>query len=366
MIFNLNLWLIFLEILYFSSYNNRIKITFGKKHKILGATKNQGEIIFLFLTFFQLAVLLCLRAKTVGVDTQSYLDIYHYCCSGLDISYLEKGAQFYIWFLSQWGEHDRLFLIAFAIPTMILNYRFIWKYSDNVYMSVFIFAGLMYYFLMFNIMRQSLAMAIALQAIQPMIERKWGKFICIIIFAGLFHKSAWIFLALSVIPFIKVKINVGYIAGAVVGILFLLCTGGKILRGILKLAGSSYAHYLDDANYGGSGNALHPIMYFLIFCLVVLLWKNIEDRADYIMVTMLLIGTMLFALSITIKAVNRLPYYYTAAVIVLLPNLIGKGKSRRMCLYLTAGVYFCVALYEIMLVARNAQGILPYKFFWEI
>lgn len=366
MIFHINLLLIFSEILYFKSYKRNIKILLGKKHKILLPSENQGEIIFLFLTFIQLAVLLCLRAKTVGIDTKTYLEIYHYSCNGLDISYLEKGAQAYIWLLSRWGEHDILFLSAFAIPTIILNYRFIWKYSDNVYLSVFMFTGLMYYFLMFNIMRQSLAMSIVLQAIQPAMERKWGRFIFIVIFAGLFHKSAWIFLVLALIPFLKIKINIGYIAGAMSGSVLLLCAGEKILKGALNLFAGSYVHYLDSVVYGGSGNILHPLMYFLFFCLVVLLWKNGTKRVDYMLIHMLLIGNMFFILSILVKAMNRLPYYYTVAIIVLLPDLLKKIRNRRTNLILTGSTYFFIALYEIMLVAKNAQGILPYAFFWEM
>lgn len=370
MIFNFNLLLIFLEMLFFRQYSRKIKVVLGRKYKIILSSENEGELLFLVITFLQLTMLLCLRAGTVGDDTHVYLDLYHSGVNGLSNlsnSHIEKGAQIYVWLLSRWGRNDVLFLSAFAVPTIILNYRFIRKYSDNIYMSVFIFTGLMYYFLAFNMMRQSLAMAIVLQAMQPAMERKWGKFILVIAFASIFHTSAWIFLGFILLPFIKVKINMGYFIGVVVVSVLILCIGRKAVSIFLGVLGSSYAHYLNQPLAGGNGHILHPVMYLLILCLVILLWKNEAKRVNYIFIHMLFIGTMLYVLSIRIQIVNRLPYYFTIAVIVLLPNLIKRIRNRKMYLFITVGVYFCVAFYEVLitLVLKKAQGILPYVFFWE-
>ena len=369
MIYNINFFLILLEILLFKNFKGKIVIHISKDHSSNSAWESNGERkreqLFLFITFLQLISIVCLRSDVVGEDTKSYLVSYHYIYNGGASSYLEWGNQLYIRFLSLFKENNTFFLSAYAIPTIALYYRFIRKHSQDVYMSVFIFAGMMFYFALFNIMRQSLAMAIVLQAYAPLIKKKWIRFLLIIAVAASFHSSAWIFLIVAIFPYLRFRINMGYFATIV-----LLCVvptfyGKNLLSALFSFVDSRYQHYLSFLNYGERGNILNPFLYLVILFVVVLFWKNKLQIEDYILIHMMALTTILFSWSISMMIVNRLPYYFSPAEMLLLPMVVNRMSDRRTARIVQFCIYAVVGIYEVLLVYRGAHGIVPYYFFWE-
>ncbi len=331
--------------------------------KSLGGPQRKIENAFLFITFAQLSCLVCLRADTVGVDTQSNLEFLYRLCSGEKLEFMEFGSRMIFKAAAFLGENETVCLTLFALPAVALYFRFIRKNSSDVYLSVLIFAMFMFWFLLFNIMRQTLAMAIALQALDPAMRKKRLEAVLIVFLASLVHTSAWPFLIVVFLISFRVKIDMYYLLALSMICVCVLVSAPYVIQFAAVLMG--YTAYI-GTSFTGAGTLFHPLLYYLILCCVIILLdqKHIKEY-DRMMIYMLSIGVLLYAVSIRVQIVNRVTYYFTSAVLVLFPNLISyltKTETKRTVKFCC---YSFVTLYGIILIMRNAQGILPYRFFWQ-
>ena len=329
----------------------------------LGGPQRRIENAFLCITFAQLSCLLCLRADSVGVDTQSNLQFLKELCSGGSLESMELGSRMIFRAAAFLGENETVCLTLFALPTVALYFRFIRKSSSDVYLSVLIFAMFMFWFLLFNIIRQTLAMAIALQALDPAMRKKRWKAVLIVFLASLVHTTAWPFLIVVFLLSFRVRIDMYYLLA-----LSMICGCAMVaapyaIRVAAVLMG--YTEYI-GTSFMDAGTLFHPVFYFLILCCIIILLdqKHINEN-DRMMIYMLSIGVLLYTISIRVQIVNRVTYYFTSAVMVLFPNLISyftRIETKRTVKFCC---YSFVTLYGLTLIMRNAQGILPYRFFWQ-
>lgn len=329
----------------------------------LKGSKRKIETAFLFITFVQLSCLVCLRADTVGVDTQSNLRFLYRHCSGENLGFLEYGSRMIFKAAALLGENETVCLTLFALPTVALYFRFIRKHSSDIYLSVFIFTMFMFWFLLFNIMRQTLAMAIALQAIDSAIHKKRLEAVFIVFLAGLIHNTAWPFLIVVFLIVFRVKINMYFWLTISFFCVCVFVSAPYVIQFAATLLG--YTDYI-GTSFTEAGTLFHPVFFYLILCCVIaLLNQKHIDNYDRTLTYMLGVGVLLYVMSIRIQIVNRVAYYFTSAVIVLFPNVIsyfermGTKRTVKFC------CYSFVTLYGIILIIRNAQGILPYRFFWQ-
>ena len=183
-------------------------------------------------------------------------------------------------------------------------------------------------------MRQALAIGIVLQAVSLLDERKYFRYILIILIAMSFHSSAAVF--------------------------------GRILTEIgARLIG--YSSYL-QTEYANAGNVLHPALFLIIlmFCTILSIGtKSTKKRKFKIEYEMLAVGVLFYWISLSVQIVNRIPYYFTGSVMTILPNLIVEMKNRKQAKIVNICVIVFLVLYEFLMIARSAQGIMPYQFFWE-
>lgn len=130
------------------------------------------------------------------------------------------------------------------------------------------FASLMFYFLEFSLVRQALAIGIVLQAVSLLDERKYFRYILIILIAMSFHSSAAVFFLLLPISFVKCKINLS-LSIMIVALCGICAVFGRILTEIgARLIG--YSSYL-QTEYANAGNVLHPALFLIIlmFCTIL-------------------------------------------------------------------------------------------------
>lgn len=80
---------------------------------------------------------------------------------------------------------------------------------------------------------------------------------------------------------------------------------------------------------------------------------------------MLAVGVLFYWISLLVQIVNRIPYYFTGSVMTILPNLIVEMKNRKQAKIVNICVIVFLVLYEFLMIAQSAQGIMPYQFFWE-
>ena len=327
--------------------------------------KKHGQKIFLSVTFAQMFVLLGFRSFDVGTDTQTYIATFRAAKLGFSIDQFEVLNRIVMKVLANVPNAEVVYLALYAFVTLACFYYFIKNNSEDVYLSVSIFSGLMFYYLCFNIMRQALAMAIVAVAITKLYKGKKFEFWLFVLIAIGFHTSA---IVAVFIWFIK-KMNLHYswkiYLGCVLTSAAMAVIGKEVVELLLTFF-PSYRGYINSA-FAEEGNYLNPLMYLIVLTIVTFIWDKLsKNRDDDLYLIMLGIGTVLYFASLQVGIMNRIVYYYTVSLIVILPNMFKKILKVKNRLPLSIGTYVVVLIYNCLLVARGAHGIVPYSFFWQI
>jgi hypothetical protein len=257
-----------------------------------------------------------------------------------------------------------IYFSIYALGTILFMYMYINKLSDDVYLSVAMYSGMMYYYFSFNGMRQGLAMSIVALAISKLVENKQMMFLILIAIAMGVHSSAGV----AILIWLIYKTSIKYtfkVFQIIVIISTLMPLFGKRLISFALVFFPSYQGYLNSA-LAEEGNYLNPIMYMMILIIFTLIWMGVKKKPeDNLYFLILGVGIVLYFASIQIGIVNRIVYYYTITVIILMPNILKRVSRIKERVPMILGAHVVCIIYSCLLVARNAHGIVPYSFFWE-
>lgn len=346
-------WFVFFEQILNKKYNNLI---FQQNLK-----KKFGRF-FLFITGVELILLYSLRElpyfDTVH-DLGRYAEIYSAISRGADYSYLEPGFTLYLKLCSYINIDSEIFvLLIFSIPVIFFTFGFIYKYSKNIYLSVYIYYGFMFYFFLFNGVRQCMSMAIGLPAFYFLNEKKWIKALFFILLATSFHHSAIILLVLFVLQRIHIKIDFRYFAIILLFSLVMIGIGRVLASLVASVLASSYIAYLEDAT---EGNWANPVIYLTLVGIICFFNGGKERGKEYLLINSVVFGTLIYFMSTQAQILNRMAYYFTLPIICVLPNIINELEDYRIRFFATFGCYLAITVYGVLLVFNNAHGILPYE-----
>ncbi|MGS0534562.1 EpsG family protein [Pseudoalteromonas sp. SaAl2] len=213
----------------------------------------------LVVSFFVLFILSAFRETSVGTDTLNYLNLYHIIENhGWQRDYIEPA-----WILLNdivafiWGDYRYLMVLS-SLIILVPLFVFAKKYSPNPMLTISLYYLLYFYFVAWNITRQSVSLVIVLFGVAFLLKNKKLLFISFVLFASLFHVSALIALILLAVN--RVPTNKTILIAYVFMAMFIGIVGTDI---VLKLIGyTSYAKYL--ARYE-IGNVLGNFAFLLIF-----------------------------------------------------------------------------------------------------
>lgn len=215
--------------------------------------KNRYKKMFLFICFLQMFLIQGLRSFDVGTDTAYYIDIYknftHKEYYSFLYTHFEPGFQLLYNLLKTFNLDAQMLLVVVSAITMFNFAYFIYKNSENTCLSVFIFAC-MFYPNSFNIMRQYLAVSIALLSFNFILNNNNIKAAICVLIGFSVHSTA----LLVLIPLILYKIknwnlvrNLILVTGAIFFIF-----GNKILPWLLAKTSKSFyinSHLYDTNRY---------------------------------------------------------------------------------------------------------------------
>lgn len=351
---------------------------------------NKRKKKFIVISFALLILVSGLRKYTVGID----LEFYYY---NSFIQYLEGWS---------WNDYSHsvyevgYFLLNIAIGTVTHNPqmfiaitsfiifglmgRFIYKYSENTTLSVFLFITLQFWFMFLNIIRQGLAVAIVLIASEFLINKKLGKiryiFFCLIILlAAQFHNSALVALILLPIYFLKFqKKEVLWSIIAVVSAVILYERIFTILAGFINHRDYVGAYLLKGEADSGLSTYVSITIYALVFlggilklvtrrtneAQTIITRQNYSD--DFLMFTALLV-LITKVLSLKVTIIGRVSYFFMPYMWLLIPRIINRISFRNRK-YINFAVYVvCLIMFVVMGYFRGGvlYGTVPYLFFWQ-
>jgi len=171
-----------------------------------------NKIIYLVLCAVTIILQMGLRDGTINLsEVVDVVRYYRFCKEAEGFAFLEyfatlkKDYGYYVfnWLVANIFHEPQVLL--FLVPTIIcfFSFRFIYKYSDNIYLSVILFFSLGFYGFALTAFRQCLAMAICLWAYDYIKKKKIIPFILITLLAASFHQTAIVFLPMYVIGQLK-------------------------------------------------------------------------------------------------------------------------------------------------------------------
>lgn len=251
----------------------------------------KGKETYFAFSCFMLCVVSAIKYR-VGSDIPVYMEEYEYVpeLNNISINYLfntfnrQFGWQF---FMSFCKTVTNSFLLPQALVAIFVNYaifRFIKRYSVNIFLGLLLYFLLIYIQFNFETLRQSVSIAFFIVSIKYYRDNNWKLFFLLIFLAYSFHASAVILFVLPIIKLVKIdKVNkYWFVAIGIVCIIFLPQITNRLPQLFYMLEGDSNVHHFDvmeSLNISFLGNILQFLIYFFISA--ILNNKDYNDRGWY-------------------------------------------------------------------------------------
>ena len=322
-----------------------------------------------YISFLSLVLFSGLRYD-VGMDYSSYKELYYDSFSGLNSEIKEIGWAFLFHFFCNIGCPFGIIVLLISFASIFCMFKFIYRYSPYPFLSILIFfCFTQYYTYSFNVMRQCLATYVFLVSLKHIEERNFWSFTFTLLFLTIFvHTSSIILYPLYFVLHKR-------FSWWVKAILLLVATLSSKFVIYLFLQSETYKIYLSFDNFS---NAVSITTYILLligmsFFLLEICIKK-WSRREVILLNMsfcfsvFLLITFVFENTPLIIVFERIAYYFTPVLIVIIPMVIKRfftDKSTFLLLPIVSIVYalfFCYTLDS----GGVKNNLLPYKSIFSI
>ena len=286
--------------------------------------KNKAARVFSFIWLFLFAAL----RYSYGNDYRGYQNWYLHIKNGGVSPY--DGEPLFT--LLNVVSPSYFLLVAFTSAIFIftvyrLAERELKKFSFAV--AVFIFCVNPYLFLMnLSAIRQSLATAVFIIAVEYAIKRKPIQYALLIVIASLFHRSALILFPVYFVVSPK-KLKPKTIAVIVLIVVFTLVflDVEGIAVGVATLLGDGgYLHHVS----GGLGNSLRATVLTSVYFVYLILNLAKSDGKMAAYTKVYLIAIICGILAYRVSAFTRIQMYFDVFSVVVLPHLFAENTNRKI------------------------------------
>ncbi len=262
------------------------------------------------------------------------------------------------------------FITVISAFFMFSYAHFVKRYSPDPMQSVLYFLGLLYFLMLFDILKQAIAMSILLFAFDAVMEKKLIKFILLTLLASWFHFPALVFLPSYIIGQIKVGKRYLIVLGAVLLLTYIF------REQILQLMLDSYGKGDIEGGLDGIKFLRNKvvIMIVIVVAAVALRPPTPDDR---------LYNTLLVFAGVAIifqtfcgynNIFERLADYYFQTAIVFIPLVFEKCEKKSPFLDVisdrrmktVAPFVFCAfAAWRFATMVTNSPTYMPFRFMWQ-
>lgn len=347
-------------------------------------TKNPKKTICI-LSFFILAVVIGFRDPIGGFNGDNlryYLRYYKLGESPISACYEMRNGQNILFFFLQWlfahlGIHYIIFNISVAIFSVGITSWFIYKYSDNPFISFFIYLGLLVYPLSFYLVKQAIAISITLLAFDSCRKnhRVRGLILCLI--AALIHDAAIVFLVVifadKIIRFSKINLMLIAILGIIV-FLYRIQIGQFIM---LLFKEEYIGAYTSRVQLGGLALILLAFFAFYILSIDTKSLRNVYTDESKLSATyehsLFSIGAIALFIQILASyayAYTRLNLFYLQFYMIIFPHSVVQRRWKRS--FRNFYPIFCLTVYSAVIVlmcvlyfGTQRPYDTEYRFFWQ-
>lgn len=320
---------------------------------------NKGNKI-IELIILSLLILICGLRYNVGTDYNLYVEMFHnidnVSRTEFVVRFIIKANQFIF------GYKEQFFFLSMSTLTIVFYYLGIKKLSKKIGNSLFLFVALGYYAIMFNGIRQALAMAICFFSTKYINERKFLKYVIIILLATMCHTTALIMIPMYFLNMIKLDKKTSIVLTALFSSSFVL------YNTVLNIVTTYIPRYAPYANKGtmtyteaGPGTYVIAIFHIIIAILLILNKEKMieENKGNNTYFNLYLFSIIFYTMGFANTVVVRLAYYFSIYLIVLLIDLFKiMFKEKNDKVYICINLFF-VLYYIIHLISFNQM--IPYQ-----
>lgn len=297
------------------------------------------------VTYQFLFILIYVFRYDVGWDYPNYFD----AIINNDLSERLEPLSFVLYWIASSCNSPVLLFVLYGVPTYLLIFSTIKKYSVNVEFSLLIYICL-FFLDSLGLIRQALAVAIVFGGYTFLVEKKPGKFVLTIILASCFHYSA--VSAFIIYPVYHAR-NLIYFA-----FLFSIILMKSALFYIIEQEGS-YAIYLLDEDLMTGGRGVLFVYVCIVAASLFLLYfqrKNILLIRLYRILLLVPVFYILFNAGIAVRIIA----YFVVYMILFLPLLLQQFPKLRLMLA------FCLVCYWLIFINVSMNNPIkspytPYK-----
>ncbi len=352
-----NIVVIILSVFFFGILKSKKSID-TDNHNIY---ENKVSRIFNTITFLLLLVISGFRGDFTS-DYNSYSTYFKYIntLSFREIFtmkfYEEKGYIVLNKIIGVFTNNSVYFMLIISIIILVLFYREFKRESSYIWFSILLFINIGAYYVSFNITRQILSAAIVFSGSKFLYDRKFIKYLLIVIIASLIHRTS-----LIMIPFyfiLNYRFKMKYVFFTFLIILGLNIYMDKVILLVQKFY---YAGYTYGMTGGNITSVVVPIALF-IFLLVHIRLIDTNNKRNNILVNSLIFYVFFCILGLRTQMIQRFAEFFSPYVLILIPNIVSKVKDKHL-----KTVYFSVIIFLLVLynyVTLSGTGYDPYYFIW--
>ena len=318
--------------------------------------KSQSQLVFLACYLLFLALFVGMSDMFGGYDRYIYGEVFDsiadtttehgsYSANNVfDYFPSEPGYTLLNIFISFFTANRYIFILVVTFLIYTLLFVSLKKYADNYAFAVILFMGLWFYF-SFTYLRQVLGATIVWLSIDYIAQRRFWKFLLVVLIAMSVHKSAIIFFPVYFIPMRK------FPPGKIIRLMLLV-----LLVGISPIPNALFAAYGDvssvemqkDYSATGGFRIAYALEAFFFIYFIINRYRYVKtDRQSIVMLNMALLFCATLLFFVRSENGGRLSWYYMIGLIVTISQLATTGVNKRqvslfmiaLCLFLNVRIY---------------------------
>lgn len=278
-----------------------------------------------------LFIIVAFRSFSIGADTLQYKYRYDNIASIRHLSTVknEPGYMYFTLLFSNILKLDyRYYVVLTSLFIIWSAVYFFYKSSENIYISLLMYVSLGMLAMNMSGLRQSIAIGVILLSIKYIEQRKFMKFVFLILFASSFHNSAIVFLFAYLLSYLRVGKITAYICVLLSAGLNLFSPA--IIPLIEKVSPKKYQSLNLMSTY-----KMNPLLLILpiIITLVSIYFISVESdgklsqkNSIFFFLACEYIG--LYALAKNNMNFTRVAFYFYAGNCILLPSAIESTRKK--------------------------------------
>ena len=307
-----------------------------------------------------------LRSKTVGQDMGGYANIFstysNMSWGGVIKSTPEVGFALLNKLVSVFTSDFQWMTVITALMTVIPVWLVYRKEVIDSYLSIAIYIILPTFVMPFSGLRQSIAISLGVIAYVFTKKKKLVPFLLTVVFACLFHQSA--FLLFVMYPLYRVKITKKWLFAIVPAMITVFIFNKPIFSFLQSLLSDVYN------TKAQSTSAYSMLILFVIFCVFAFVIpddKRVDAETNGLR-NFLLFATMIQMFAPLHTLAMRFNYYYIIFLPLLIPRIVRIRRVRYNQIAILAKyimIIFFISYFWYNVAGKNSLSIFPYQFFWE-